>query len=263
MFQLQQVIPGMLEKKERTCFDCSGRGEIIAAKDRCKDCNGKRTVRHRSFLDVHIEKGMQDGQKIIFREEGSQEPDKDPGDVVVQLRELEHPIFKRDGDDLKMVMTLPLSDALCGFEKIIKSVDDRDVLVKNNAGVVIKPGDIKFIYDEGMPQYENPMNRGRLIVFFEVILPTFIQPELVSKMAKCLPHQRSNENEDGVEQVELVHLFCSVKLKEFVINDSLLCEFQVDYDASQDTPEYAQWIEESFIRLSSVNQFSSRMWMDD
>lgn len=45
----------------------------IAEKDRCKICQGKKTVKETKILEVHIDKGMQEGQKVFFRGEGDQE----------------------------------------------------------------------------------------------------------------------------------------------------------------------------------------------
>lgn len=69
-------------------------------KDRCKTCLGKKVVRERKILEVHIDKGMKDGQRITFRGEGDQEPNVKSGDIIIILDEVEHPIFKRDGLDL-------------------------------------------------------------------------------------------------------------------------------------------------------------------
>lgn len=51
-------------------------------------------VRERKVLEVHIDKGMNDGQKITFGGEGDQEPGLEPGDIIIVLDEKEHEIFK-------------------------------------------------------------------------------------------------------------------------------------------------------------------------
>lgn len=53
-----------------------------------------QTVRERKILEVHIDKGMVHGQKILFTGEGDQEPGLQAGDIVIQLHEQAHPIFK-------------------------------------------------------------------------------------------------------------------------------------------------------------------------
>lgn len=46
----------------------------------------------RKILEVHVDKGMKDGQKIVFAGEGDQEPDLEPGDIVIVLDEKEHAV---------------------------------------------------------------------------------------------------------------------------------------------------------------------------
>lgn len=62
---------------------------------------------------------MTDGQKIVFAGEGDQEPELEPGDIVIVLDEKDHPNFKRSGSDLILRMNIQLVEALCGFQKVI------------------------------------------------------------------------------------------------------------------------------------------------
>jgi DnaJ family protein A protein 2 len=45
---------------------------IIVEKDRCKKCKGRKTVTEVKELEVNIDKGMEDGQKITFMGESNQ-----------------------------------------------------------------------------------------------------------------------------------------------------------------------------------------------
>ena len=47
-------------------------GEQINEKDRCKECKGKKVKQESKILQVHVDKGMRDQQKIPFRGEGDQ-----------------------------------------------------------------------------------------------------------------------------------------------------------------------------------------------
>ena len=54
------------------CRECQGQGERIDPKLRCKTCTGKKVTRKRKILEVSIDKGMDDGQRITFAGEGDQ-----------------------------------------------------------------------------------------------------------------------------------------------------------------------------------------------
>ncbi|KAJ7383288.1 mitochondrial protein import protein MAS5 [Desmophyllum pertusum] len=109
-------------------------------KDRCKNCQGRKTTKERKILEVHIVRGMKDGQKITFTGEGDQEPGIEPGDIIIILDEKEHPLYKRDDLDLLMKMEIDLVEALCGFQKTIEMLDKRQLLITSHPGELIKPG---------------------------------------------------------------------------------------------------------------------------
>ncbi|CAG9854684.1 unnamed protein product [Phyllotreta striolata] len=203
--QVQQLGPGMLQQIQTVCPDCRGQGERINPKDRCKQCQGKKVVRDRKVLEVHIDKGMTDGQKIIFNGEGDQEPDLEPGDIIIVLDEKEHSVFRRyNVHDLFMRMEIQLVEALCGFQKSIRTLDERELVITALPGEVIKHGDYKAIMNEGMPQYKNPFEKGRLIVQFWVQFPKTIAPELIPALENALPPREESMIPDTAEEVVLV-----------------------------------------------------------
>lgn len=204
--QIQQLGPGMIQQIQSMCSECRGQGERINPKDRCKTCQGKKTVRDRKILEVHVDKGMVDGQKITFGGEGDQEPGLEPGDIVIVLDEKEHDVYKRSNNDLIMRMNIELVEALCGFQKVIKTLDDRDLVITAIPGEVTKHGDVKCIMSEGMPQYKNPFEKGRLIIQFLVNFPTSLPPELIPQLENCLPSRHETIIPDSAEECLLVEL---------------------------------------------------------
>ncbi|KAL0154948.1 hypothetical protein M9458_049211, partial [Cirrhinus mrigala] len=74
---------------------------------------------------------MKDGQKITFHGEGDQEPGLEPGDVVIVLDIKEHPVFQRQDDNLIMKMKIKLVEALCGFKKTVRTLDNRMLLINS------------------------------------------------------------------------------------------------------------------------------------
>ena len=126
---LNQLGAGMYQQIHTTCRECDGQGEKINAKDMCKTCNGKKIVHERKILEVHIDKGMEDGQKISFSGEGDQSPGLEPGDIIIILEEKEHATFKRKDMDLFVKIDINLNEALCGFKKTIKTLDNRMLVI--------------------------------------------------------------------------------------------------------------------------------------
>jgi len=61
--RINQIAPGMVQQIRSHCSDCEGQGEKINAKDKCKTCDGKKINRERKIIEVHIDKGMEDGKK--------------------------------------------------------------------------------------------------------------------------------------------------------------------------------------------------------
>ncbi|CAN4120143.1 unnamed protein product [Withania somnifera] len=137
---IRQLGPGMIQQMQYPCNECKGTGETIDDTDRCPQCKGEKVVQEKKVLEVHIEKGMQNGQKITFPEEADEVPDTVTGDIVCVLQQKEHPKFKRKGEDLFVDHTLTLTEALCGFQFILTHLDGRQLLIKSNPGEVVKPG---------------------------------------------------------------------------------------------------------------------------
>lgn len=206
---LANLYNGFVQKfafqKKIICVECHGKGEIIAIKDRCKTCKGEKTVlqesNKRTILKVNIKKGMYDGQKIVCKGAGHQEPELQPGDFIVILRELKHDVFKRVDQDLMMTMQLQLVESLCGFQKVIKTLDNRNLVVTNLPGEVVKHNSFKCILGEGMPLFKNQSEKGRLVIQFLVEFPEQIPPlNIITELKNyLLPRPRVDISIDAEE----------------------------------------------------------------
>ncbi|XP_060169960.1 dnaJ protein homolog [Lycium barbarum] len=193
---IRQLGPGMIQQMQHPCNECKGTGETIDDKDRCPQCKGEKVVPEKKVLEVHVEKGMQNGQKITFPGEADEAPDTVTGDIVFILQQKEHPTFKRKGEDLFVDHTLSLTEALCGFQFILTHLDGRQLLIKSKPGEVIKPDQFKGINDEGMPVYQRPFMRGKLYIHFIVEFPDSLSPEQVKALEAILPAKPKSQYTD-------------------------------------------------------------------
>ncbi|CAK1362792.1 Mitochondrial protein import protein mas5 [Cercospora beticola] len=195
---MRQMGP-MIQRFQTVCPDCNGEGEQIREKDKCKQCNGKKTVIERKVLHVHVDRGVQSGTKIDFRGEGDQMPGVQPGDVQFEIEQKPHARFQRKGDDLFYHAEIDLLTALAGGAIYIEHLDDRWLTVEILPGEVISPGEVKVIRGQGMPSYRHH-DYGNMYVQFDVKFPerlsgppdadgypTPLAPEQIKALESVLP----------------------------------------------------------------------------
>ncbi|KAG7796328.1 hypothetical protein KL929_003519 [Ogataea haglerorum] len=186
-FVTRQMGP-MIQRFQTTCDVCQGEGDIISPKDRCQTCKGKKVSNERKILEVHIDPGMQAGQRVVFSGEGDQLPDIIPGDVIFVIDEKKHDTFRRQGHDLFYDAKIDLLTALAGGAFAIKHLSGEYLKVDIIPGEVISPGSVKVIEEKGMPIPRHG-GYGNLFVNFEVIFPPkgFATEEQLEALAKILP----------------------------------------------------------------------------
>jgi len=206
--RMRQIGPGMVQQIQQPCRACNQTGEKIREKDRCKNCAGKKVEKQRKILKCEIDKGMKDGQKLTFTGEGDQAPDIEPGDIVIVLDEKEHDVFRRQGSDLYMSMSIELADALCGFTRNITTLDNRTLVIKCNPGEVIRPKELKCVIEEGMPIYGDPLDKGRLVIDFQIKFPkdNWISPKELPTLETLLPAREKHVIADISEEVHLAEI---------------------------------------------------------
>lgn len=54
---VHQLGPNMVHHIQTMCSQCQGHGEWMRPLDRCLACNGRKVVREKKILTVHLDKG--------------------------------------------------------------------------------------------------------------------------------------------------------------------------------------------------------------
>lgn len=165
--QRVQLAPGMFQQMTSPCNVCGGTGQRVTAK--CTTCGGAKVTTETSELDVFVEKGMPDGEKIIFEHAADEHPDHAAGHLVLNIRTVDHPVFTRDGNDLRMKLEISLLEALVGFEREIKHLDNHSVSISRST--VTSYGKVIRKKGEGMPLQDDPSEFGDLFVKIIVNFP--------------------------------------------------------------------------------------------
>ncbi|KAG6487010.1 hypothetical protein ZIOFF_055591 [Zingiber officinale] len=167
----KQIAPGMFQQMT----------ELVMLV--CEECPNVKFVREGFFLTVDIEKGMQDGQEVMFYEDGEPKIDGEAGDLKFRIRTAPHDRFKREGNDLHMTVTIKLLEALVGFEKAIQHLDGHPVEIGSKG--ITKPKEIRKFKGEGMPLHLNT-KKGDLYVTYEVLFPKSLTEDQKTKIKAAL-----------------------------------------------------------------------------
>ncbi|CAI4232888.1 unnamed protein product [Auanema sp. JU1783] len=120
-------------------------------------------------LTVSIKPGWKSGTKITFPKEGDQFPGRTPADIVFIIKDKPHPKFKREGQDIRFIQKIRLSEALTGgtFEIPLLGGGSNQLTIND----VITPGSTRRITNKGLPNPKSPSSRGDIIVEFDVVFP--------------------------------------------------------------------------------------------
>uniref|UniRef100_A0A915E1D6 CR-type domain-containing protein n=1 Tax=Ditylenchus dipsaci TaxID=166011 RepID=A0A915E1D6_9BILA len=199
----------MVTKSYVPCDECAGKGEIFNEKDKCKKCRAQKTVQETSLIEAKIKPGIRDQQQIVFYGQGNEEPDVEPGDVVLVVKTKPHDIFKRKGDDLFIHKKISLNDALTGYSTVIQHLDGSLLLVSSIPGEVIRPDSVRGLIERGMPKPDSN-ERGNLYMIFDVEFPLshFLSGSQYKKLEAILPPRPMVKIPVGMDA-------CEVSLEEF------------------------------------------------
>jgi curved DNA-binding protein len=120
-------------------------------------------------VSVKVPAGISTGKKLRLSGKGAASPHGGPhGDLYVLIRVLDHPVFKRDGDDLVLTKEIKFTEALSGAEIEVPTIDQKTLRLK------IPPGTqnhAKFrMKGYGMPRMDGE-GRGDAYVQVAVAVP--------------------------------------------------------------------------------------------
>lgn len=109
---------------QQTCPACRGMGKVI--EDHCTSCRGEGRVRDNKTISVKVPPGVDDGDRIRLTGEGEAGINGGPpGDLYVQVRVEEHPIFTRDGADLFCEVPISFATAALGGDLEVPTLEGR------------------------------------------------------------------------------------------------------------------------------------------
>jgi molecular chaperone DnaJ len=162
--------------------------------DSIKGATIKLVLQGMEPLNVKIPAGVQDGQKIKLRGKGRPSPSGGPsGDLIVTVRVKPHPVFTRDGANLRVTVPVTFTEAALGANILVPTLGGDPVKLKIHPG--IPNGRVLRIQGRGV---DAGNTRGDLLATIEVAVPS----HLSEKAKKALQDfQEVMPNEDPREDL--------------------------------------------------------------
>jgi molecular chaperone DnaJ len=168
--------------QDSMCGICNGTGSYT--KDPCKVCHGEGTTRKLDEIDVKIPKGSLHGTSYIVSGKGDfTKSPCDPGDLIVTMEEIPHPVFKRDGLDLICEKTISFKEACLGSEVYVPNLKGGDYKIKIPGGT--QPGKIFRLQGKGLPEFNG-----------------FINGDILVKVGISVPQNLTEDQKTRVEQLD-------------------------------------------------------------
>src|SRR5271165_2954265 len=173
------------------CPRCGGSGKNRTV---CPVCHGEGRVERSENIRVRIKPGTRDGQRIRLAGRGNAGTMGAPaGDLYIIVRAGEHPVFKRDGDDIYLTVPVTVSEAALGSKVEVPTIDGRAQL-KIPPGT--QSGQKLRLRDKGVPSAVKEGVRGDEIVEVKVVVPAVRDEktkEILRELAKLNPEDPRHE----------------------------------------------------------------------
>ncbi|GAA1768651.1 DnaJ C-terminal domain-containing protein [Streptomonospora arabica] len=144
-------------------------------------------------LEVAVPPGTGDGARLRLRGRGSAGAHGGPpGDLVATVRVAAHPVFRRDGDDLRAPLVLGYAEMVLGTEARVAALDGSEITVAVCPGTM--PGSTVRVPGRGVPARAPGASAGALLLEVTLDVPagplTGNQRAALHRLSGLLPPPR-------------------------------------------------------------------------
>lgn len=193
-------------RMQTTCPACRGAGHIIRHK--CNACFGSGLENEEVTLQVKIPAGIDNGMQLCVRGEGEAGKRNGPrGDLYVDVRVEEHPLFERQGTHLMCRIPVTYTQAALGTTlqvPLLNGAEDLEIPPGT------QPGEDFRLRGKGMPDPRGG-RRGDLHVEVQLVVPSRLDEEHEELLRQLAELEEADVHSHHKSWLE--------KLKEFITGD--------------------------------------------
>ncbi len=199
---------------QSTCPKCHGSGKLIS--DPCPDCQGSGLKAVKVTREIEIPAGIDNQTQMRIQGEGESSPNGGPnGDCYVSIMLEEHPIFKRDGNNLICHVPVSYAQAVLGAKIDIPTLygpEPFDLPAGTPTGEVFR------LRGKGMPELRT-RRKGDLLAQVYIDVPkklTKEHEELLRKLAALEETNVSPERKGFLSKIKEMFKAADTKIKETI-----------------------------------------------
>ncbi len=174
MGEVRQVTRSMFGQfiTVQPCPTCHGEGRTVS--NRCKACNGEGRIKGEETIAISVPPGVMEGNFLSMRSGGNAGVrGGSPGDLRIEIEELPHEHFTREGLDIYHDVHISFPDAALGTEVEVATLKGRARLQIDPG---IQSGKILRMRERGLPGL-NGAGRGDQLVRVHVWTPRNLSAE--------------------------------------------------------------------------------------
>ncbi|MGD9900992.1 MAG: molecular chaperone DnaJ [Spirochaetales bacterium] len=169
------------------CKACNGTGKQI--KEKCGTCNGTGKVRVDRTISVTIPAGIDNGQILTIKNEGSAGKEGQPkGDLKIVISVMEHQLLRREGNNLYIKVPIPYTLSLLGGTLIVPGIKEK---IEFTIPELTQTGSTFKIKNKGIKSLRRD-TKGDLFVTVEVEMP-----KTLSKDVKAMIKEIDNNSDEA------------------------------------------------------------------
>lgn len=167
------------------CPTCNGSGNVITAK--CGNCKGEGREYGEETIEIEIPAGVSEGMQLSMAGKGNAGPQGGrPGDLLINIEEVEHETLQRDGNNVIYELFLTFPDAAIGTSVEVPTISGK-VKIKIPAGT--QGGKLFRLKGKGFPEVQG-YGKGDQLIHVNIWTPKSLSTE----EKKILEKLGSSEN---------------------------------------------------------------------
>jgi len=158
-------------------------GNCKASFERNTILNGIRSIESLE-VNIPIPPGINHGEIIVLENQGHSMTESQRGDVHIKVEIQKHTLFRREGNDLFYQVTIPLREAICGFNMSIQHLNGKTISMNNQSNpTIVKPNYKKTV--PGLGMIKNGVT-GNLIIEFTIEFPDQYSADIIAQLKTLL-----------------------------------------------------------------------------